>query len=381
MGDPSNLIFSWRTTMMLMVCVPILISVVLLLLKTEERVPSRYLAGFFFAAVVAIGPQIIGFAGFYQVWPGLTFFPFATDLWLGPLFYLHARELISGPSSPGLKLLLVPGVLQTTYYTWAYLSLGDYKQKWAFNESFHEPYIAPGVTFLAIVLIVFALISVWRMSKQYKQYLLQTQSAVTEFDPVWLDRMILVMLAGGAIYAVIETAMVFSDLSYQAAFPFQVILMATLAWLSVEAVWRLSHPYPKLVAEEFAPEPEEVEAQDELKDWQAEAQEILHNVETRQWFLEPRFSLRELTKRLASNEAYVSRSINQGLGQSFNEFINRLRVKHAQNLILNSDDKMLTIALDSGFNSKATFNRVFRDIAKVTPSQFKQRAKEKGLKS
>lgn len=135
--------------MMTMVCLPILISATLLFCKRVEQSPSRYLALFFFLAVVAVIPQIIGFAGFYQVWPGLTFFPFAIDLWLGPLFYLHAYRLIKGHGPKWQKLLLLPGVAQTTYYTWAFLFLGDYKQKWAFNDSFHEPYIVPVESLLA----------------------------------------------------------------------------------------------------------------------------------------------------------------------------------------------------------------------------------------
>lgn len=97
--------------------------------------------------------------------------------------------------------------------------------------------------------------------------------------------------------------------------------MATMAWLAVEAVWRLTTRFPKLtvVAEQIVSRTAESE---ESKDWLEEANKIKHKVERDSWYLEPRFSLRELTKRLGSNEAYVSRSINQGLGVTFNDFIN-----------------------------------------------------------
>jgi len=91
------------------------------------------------------------------------------------------------------------------------------------------------------------------------------------------------------------------------------------------------------------------------------------------WYLEPRLSIRDVANRMATNETYVSRALNHGIGKSFNRFINELRVEHAKSLIKESSDNFLNIAMDSGFNSKATFNRVFRDISGETPSAFRKR--------
>ena len=417
MGDTSNLVMSWRTVMMVMVCLPIVISAILLLFKRYEPSASRFLATLLLLCVLAMGPQIIGFAGFYDVWPGLTFFPFTIDLWIGPLFYLHAQRLIEGGPLGWRKWLLLPGIIETVYYCWAFLSLGDYQQKWAYSKAFHSPYIIPVESALAVLFMILAIYSVWQMSKAYKHYLQNTQSAAIEFEPVWLDRMIIALVISGVIFGALEIVPMFTDVSYFEAFPFQVLLMLTIAWLSIEAVWRLNQEFPKLTLssqanpesltvhvvpknrskdnpdgnsnvqkDELATEAKGVDGEclnkvDSLnqeetaeRDWRAEGANIEEAVLTNQWFLEPRFSLRELAKRVGSNEAYVSKSINQGLSQSFNEFINQLRVEHAKKLIGSTDQPLLTIALDSGFNSKATFNRVFRDFSKMTPSQFKKQA-------
>jgi len=84
--------------MIMMVCIPIIICAFLLLFKRQETSASRSLATFLFLCVFALCPQTIGFSGFYEVWPELTFFPFSVELWLGPLFYLHAFLLIKGGS-------------------------------------------------------------------------------------------------------------------------------------------------------------------------------------------------------------------------------------------------------------------------------------------
>ncbi len=397
MGDTSNLILSWRTVMMAMVCLPIIICFVILCRKKVEKKSSYALAALLLACVLSVMPQIIGFAEFYQVWPGLTFFPFATELWLGPLLYIHAHLLLKSEPLAWRIWTLIPGVAQTLYYSAAFLLLGDFQNKWEFSRNFHSIYVSPFEGILAIVFISIALYKIWRMYFRYETFIFNTESIAIEFQPVWLKRIIVVVLIAAGLLASIEIVSLFVDLSYTAAFPIQVLIMMSIAWLSIEAVWRLNQAFPKLPIQEIYPT---IECMSELKeglksvnpsndiedieisgafssdDVRQQALKINNSVTKEEWFLEPRFSLKELAKRMASNEAYISKAINQGLDTSFNNYINGLRVKCAQDLMQTTTLPLLTIALESGFNSKATFNRVFKDFTESTPSQYK-----KGLKS
>lgn len=378
MGDTSNLVVAWRSVMMAMVCLPILICVALLCLKKVERQASFALAATLFTTVVAITPQIIGFAGFYDVYPDLTFFPLYNDLWLGPLFYLHAHLLLRAEPLGWRKFLILPGILQTSYYTWAFLSLGDYKSKWAYSSDFHSPYIVPIESFLAILFLGVALYKIWRMYGQYKSHIYATESIAIEFEPIWLKRIIFILLITGVLFASIKIIEIFVGLSYFAAFPVQVIIMLGVAWLSIEAVGRINQPYPKLPIQaetDYSPDEETSNKEQETTNWEVLAQTIDAQVIQNEWFLGPRFSLRELASKIGSNEVYVSKAINKGMGLSFNDYINKKRVECAQNLIKNTTLPLLTIALDSGFNSKATFNRVFKDQSGSTPSQYKRQEK------
>jgi AraC-like DNA-binding protein len=418
MGDVSNLALNWRSVMMMIVCLPIIVCIVILLLKPLERRASQLLAALLFASVFAVMPQIIGFSGFYRVWPGLTFFPFTTTLWIGPLIYLHAYILLcSQPLEPQdqranssqtlgwRKWLLLPGICQSVYYTWAYIFLGDYQNKWAFSDRFHIPFVEPIETSLSVLMLALAIFAIWQMYGKYKVFVENTESVATEFEPVWLKRIIVILLIAGIIFSLVEGLSLFFHFSYIDAFPFQVMIMLGIAWLSIEAVFRLNQPFPKMSLNfniqsnlraieqqtETTPSAKSIDKsvssrstvldkqidQDELQNTER-ASGIKQAVLEHKWFLEPRFSLRQLAERMASNEVYVSKAINQGLGLSFNDFINKLRVEHAKILMTKSKMPVINIALDSGFNSKATFNRVFKDIEKCTPSQFKQ---QNGLKS
>lgn len=73
------------------------------------------------------------------------------------------------------------------------------------------------------------------------------------------------------------------------------------------------------------------------------------------------------------NTSILSKAINQGFGKNFNDFVNEYRISEVKDRLGKSDlDRMtlLGIALDSGFNSKATFNRAFKKYTGMTPNQY-----------
>jgi AraC-like DNA-binding protein len=83
-------------------------------------------------------------------------------------------------------------------------------------------------------------------------------------------------------------------------------------------------------------------------------------------------TLTELAKLLQTNAPAISKVINQ-TGSNFNDFINEYRVREVQHKIEKHEHKaqtLLAIAFDSGFNSKATFNRAFKKIVGQTPKAY-----------
>ncbi len=371
MGDASNLDIGWRSALMLAVCMPLLMAALLLLTRQIERRANFWLALLLLAGLIAQVPQIIGFANAYDVWPGLTFAPFNVELYIGPLIYLHAYRLMEDRPLGWRKWLIVPGLLQTAYYVWAFTMLGDYKAKWAYTRAAHSPYIQPVETLLGIAFIVIAILAAFRLMRRYNSFLTATQSAEIEFRPDWLRYLLFAMIGAGLIFAGLEIVPFFiEDVSYIAEFPAQLLLTAITAWFGFEAVARTNKEFPKMPAHGGALET--LETPSETRDWTRESIILKARVIEAGWYLEPRLSIGDLARRMGSNETYISRTLNQGLDQSFNAFINALRVDRAKSLIVGQTLGMLEIAYESGFNSKATFNRVFRNIAGMTPSAFKR---------
>lgn len=107
------------------------------------------------------------------------------------------------------------------------------------------------------------------------------------------------------------------------------------------------------------------------QNWQSEGLRLQEAIITHEWFLDPRFSLAQLSERAGLNTNYASHALNFGLGKSFKTLLNELRVACAKKMISQDQESLLTIALNSGFGSKASFNRVFLKLTGKTPSEYR----------
>ena len=99
--------------------------------------------------------------------------------------------------------------------------------------------------------------------------------------------------------------------------------------------------------------------------------ELIRLVETDKPYLESDLTLNTLADRLDIPLHHLSQIINQFEEQNFNDFINKYRVEEfIKRASRDRHLSFLAIALDSGFNSKSTFNAVFRKHKGMTPTQY-----------
>jgi YesN/AraC family two-component response regulator len=92
-------------------------------------------------------------------------------------------------------------------------------------------------------------------------------------------------------------------------------------------------------------------------------------------YLQSELTLQELANQLDVPAYQVTQSINEGLGKNFYDLINGYRVEEAKRLLSDPstrNNKVLAIGMDAGFNSKTTFNTVFKKFTGLTPSEFKE---------
>ncbi len=100
---------------------------------------------------------------------------------------------------------------------------------------------------------------------------------------------------------------------------------------------------------------------------------VTHLMEIEKPYLKPDLKLSELAGLLNVSTNHLSQFLNQELKTNFYDFVNNYRTEEAKKRLIdpeNSDHTILSIAFDSGFSNKASFNRIFKKFTGTTPSNF-----------
>jgi AraC-like DNA-binding protein len=111
-----------------------------------------------------------------------------------------------------------------------------------------------------------------------------------------------------------------------------------------------------------------------LKDSEHYAQAVRNYLETTKAYQNPDLSLPQLAEGTEIPSHILSQVINEQFGLNFFDFINQYRVNEFKEKIRNpefSHFSLLGIAFECGFNSKSAFNRVFKKLTGITPTEFK----------
>ena len=89
-------------------------------------------------------------------------------------------------------------------------------------------------------------------------------------------------------------------------------------------------------------------------------------------FCDPELTLERTASTLGYSRCYLSHVMSESVGIGFTKFLNSLRVDKSRKILLNAEIPITTVALECGFGSIRTFNRVFAGLTGVTPRDFRR---------
>lgn len=104
------------------------------------------------------------------------------------------------------------------------------------------------------------------------------------------------------------------------------------------------------------------------------AEKIKHAYEL---FFADSSSLHKELKNLGLNRNRITQLFQLHFQKTPVEYLNELRISRAKNLLVNTQDNILQIALQSGFESLSTFYTQFRKVAGVSPKEYRAAAARK----
>ncbi len=100
-------------------------------------------------------------------------------------------------------------------------------------------------------------------------------------------------------------------------------------------------------------------------------QKLIKLMSEEKFYTNPKLTLSELAQSVAVSPNHLSQIINQYEEVNFHDFVNRYRIEEfIKNASVNKEFTILSHALDAGFNSKSSFNSVFKKHRGIAPSKY-----------
>lgn len=363
----------------------ITVSYFLLSVFTVYRSANLYLVGFFLAVGLWLIHLTLVFGQILQT-SNNWFLPLDYTWSLGPFLYFYVRKL-TRPKQAFERIDFLHFIFPAYQAFWqvALFLLPISARTWLFTQV-GDPLLGEFDNyFMGFAMLLYCLMA-WRIWYPKRASITEAHSTYPSINR-WLFRLLITLTSCAAILALANILLadimrrtIGLDLYEGPLFHEATTLIYTLASYIVAG---LAFSFNQLTEQAFeanrstrkqtyAISPEQLQA------YQTQLSEYLTS---HQPYLDGNITLESMAQTLGIPYRQLSYVVNEAHPAGFNALINQLRVQAACDLLVkqsHSHRSVLEIGLSVGFNSKSTFNRVFKQAVGQTPSQFR---KEKRLKS
>lgn len=383
--------FNFKSTTLLFCCFHGTLFSVLLLTKGARKgeKSSIWLSIFTFLAALYILPFALGYAGWYSKNPYrefLFYVPFQ-QLFLFPVvLYFYFQTLLDKNFhfSKNLVWHFVPPILYLLYTIFIFLADKFYFGYSHFyangrDKDFDSWYQVAGFLSLATYLILSL-----QLLKKYKILIFNTYSFADELTFSWAKKFLYALLS------ILVLRLLFFILNpewanFGAKFWYYCCFSVLVYYISINGLLNVVTSLTSLSQKDLHVEPPKLKTQKgnqlddelssarDLKKWKVQLEALMTN---EKYYKNPELSVFDLAKELNTHPKKISQTINQEFAMNFNDYVNQYRIKAVIDLLhagAHEKQTLLAIAFDCGFNSKSTFNRVFKYQTSYTPAAFCQK--------
>jgi AraC-like DNA-binding protein len=350
-----------------------------------KQAGNNLLGLFFLSICVNLLDVFLLNTGIYFAHPNFAGLGSCFPLLFGPLLYLYTKSVIYKNYPAGLKSLLhfLPFViffLGTEFY---YLTLPNLVQERILHNLFvhHVPGAISIVTALIFIQFLFYSIASLRLVSLYKKTATQLFSNPKHTDVSWLYTTIIFFISVMVITS-LNGILAQTSLAKYFLIAFNLVILSVLIFVIGVLMKALRQSYFLSFAEQNEltgkpSSPLKANANPEEKSEKEKiVQTVFQYVQTNKPYLDPELTLNQLASQLSLKPRILSQAINEIRQQTFFDFINHFRIDEATRLLTNPKDKKITILevlYKVGFNSKSSFNTLFKKYTGITPTEFRQK--------
>ena len=330
----------------------------------QNKQSNRFLALLIFTISLWLIDHFLRISGIYGQNANLYFLPIFYSLAFGPLIYFYVKSLVNQSFIFHRKdyLHFIPVIFQAGLYL--FLTTKNYNFKNWYWINVHQ-WITYKIEFdgTFISMLIYLILSI-QLLKNYQIYVVNNFSETSKIRLSWL-KIILIILVILCLQWLIEIVLRdFFNLYFNYDYSIQILGIMALV-LAVGGIRQAN--LSEVNFEEEVIQKTHIQIDSQI------LEQIKKGMDVQKLYLNPTLTLAEFAKEIKLNPKIVSQQINSGLNKSFNDFVNEYRVEEVK-LRLNSPDlerlTILGMAYESGFNSKTTFNRIFKDFTGVAPRDF-----------
>ena len=238
-----------------------------------------------------------------------------------------------------------------------------------------EAIVQPLLIFVSFAQMLLYLAFTFQLYINYRKKIQQYFSNTFKLELNWIRNFLVVFSAlflYGALQDIISSLIV--DLSYTQQWWLNLFMGIVVLYVGIYGYFTDTTKLQKIDFS-FSPKPLSIPETDDQEKQISEVdiERVKSFMNSEQPFLDPELNLSDLAKNLNMNRGQLSMVINTGFDMNFNDFVNSYRIKSFQDRLKAGEHNKLSllgIAYECGFNSKATFNRVFRKLTHQSPTDF-----------
>lgn len=315
-----------------------------------------------------------------NLWDTNTFryFPNGFELILPPLFYFYIKSLVN-PKFSFKKidwLHFIPFFLSQMYAFMVYfcvIQTKDFSEKDAIAENLNFNFVKQLDEYLLLISLILYLFYGYKELKHYKNWLNNTTSDSTFPDFGWLKDIFRLFICMGIFLITNHSLDIFFNLRNTTLVHWNLLILFITVLIYYLGLKGYLQPDFSFVRSEKNTTKNEIALS--FSKGKEMKIKLLKAMNEEKLFLNPKLTIKELSSHLQVPQREISAFINNYFELSFREFINNYRVEEVKSKLKDSDFShmsILGIALECGFNSEASFYRVFKKKTGMSPKEYIQ---------